>query len=81
VSHRGAGSTITITRQEYLVKLSFARFIDAYSFTRSDLKGIGDMTFSFELGAPFKPFEQLMGVLPEASKELIPLAYQVTRMK
>jgi 5'-3' exoribonuclease 1 len=35
------------------------------------------MTFVFDLGVPFKPFEQLMGVLPEASKEHIPIAYQV----
>jgi hypothetical protein len=36
------------------------------------------MEFSFELGKPFRPFEQLMGVLPSANKDLIPLAYQVT---
>ncbi|KAI0091131.1 exonuclease II [Irpex rosettiformis] len=42
----------------------------------SDLKNIDKMTFHFELGKPFRPFEQLMGVLPAASKELIPLAYQ-----
>ena len=35
------------------------------------------MQFTFELGSPFLPFQQLMGVLPEASKELIPVAYQV----
>ena len=35
------------------------------------------MTFDFELGKPFRPFEQLMGVMPEASKELLPEAYQV----
>lgn len=35
------------------------------------------MSFEFELGKPFRPFEQLMGVLPAASKDLIPLAYQV----
>jgi 5'-3' exonuclease len=35
------------------------------------------MQFEFELGTPFKPFEQLMGVLPFASREHIPLAYQV----
>jgi 5'-3' exoribonuclease 1 len=35
------------------------------------------MTFDFKLGIPFKPFQQLMGVLPEASKEHIPEAYQV----
>ena len=42
-----------------------------------DLKGIGEMSFNFELGKPFRPFEQLMGVMPEASKELLPEAYQV----
>jgi 5'-3' exoribonuclease 1 len=35
------------------------------------------MSFSFALGQPFKPFEQLMGVLPVASMEHIPPAYRV----
>jgi 5'-3' exoribonuclease 1 len=35
------------------------------------------MTFRFELGRPFRPFEQLMGVLPEASKGLVPPPYRV----
>lgn len=35
------------------------------------------MQFNFDLGTPFKPFEQLMGVLPAASSEHIPLAYRV----
>ncbi|GJE94543.1 5'-3' exonuclease [Phanerochaete sordida] len=42
----------------------------------SDLKGVDKMAFSFDLGQPFRPFEQLMGVLPAASKDHIPLAYQ-----
>ena len=42
-----------------------------------DLKGVGEMSFSFDLGKPFKPFEQLMGVMPEASRELLPQAFQV----
>lgn len=42
-----------------------------------DLKGIDKMTFNFELGTPFRPFEQLMGVLPSASRELIPQAFRV----
>jgi 5'-3' exoribonuclease 1 len=42
-----------------------------------DLKGVGEMSFSFELGKPFQPFEQLMGVMPAASKEQLPMAYQV----
>lgn len=35
------------------------------------------MVFEFDLGKPFRPFGQLMGVLPSASKDLIPHAYQV----
>ncbi|KAH9063988.1 exonuclease II [Lactarius vividus] len=42
----------------------------------SDLKDIKDMVFNFDLAKPFRPFEQLMGVMPEASKELLPEAYQ-----
>ncbi len=44
----------------------------------SDLKDIKDMVFNFDLGKPFRPFEQLMGVMPEASKELLPDAYRVS---
>lgn len=36
------------------------------------------MVFQFELGKPFHPFEQLMAVLPAASKELIPPPYRVS---
>jgi 5'-3' exonuclease len=36
------------------------------------------MSFEFQLGTPFRPYEQLMGVLPVASMEHIPLAYQVS---
>lgn len=35
------------------------------------------MQFKFELGEPFKPYGQLMGVLPAASRELIPEAFRV----
>ena len=48
-----------------------------YTQFAADLKGIDKMTFNFQLGVPFKPYQQLMGVLPEASKEHIPEAYRV----
>ena len=47
------------------------------SHLQKDFVGVDKMKFQFELGKPFRPFEQLMGVLPEASKELIPPPYRV----
>ncbi|KAK3846807.1 MAG: XRN 5'-3' exonuclease N-terminus-domain-containing protein [Linnemannia gamsii] len=41
----------------------------------SDLVHLDLFKIPFELGTPFKPYEQLMGVLPEASKKHIPQAY------
>ena len=56
-------------------------FVDLTSLSPSDnipdLKGVDQMTFNFDLGTPFKPFEQLMGVLPAASQELIPSPFRV----
>lgn len=43
-----------------------------------DLRNVDKMTFNFELGTPFKPYEQLMGVLPVASMDHIPLAYRAS---
>jgi len=37
---------------------------------------LGTAGLEFDLGQPFHPFEQLMGVLPERSKKLVPPAYQ-----
>ncbi|CAG8688657.1 9885_t:CDS:2, partial [Cetraspora pellucida] len=47
-----------------------------YSPKISDLYDLEKFDIQFELGRPFKPFEQLMGVLPEGSKNLLPPAYQ-----
>lgn len=38
-------------------------------------KGLGKI-MDFTLGRPFRPFDQLMGVLPERSKALVPPAYR-----
>ena len=52
---------------------------DIFIYFWSDLRNVDQMSFEFELGIPFKPYEQLMGVLPVASMEHIPVAYRVCR--
>jgi 5'-3' exonuclease len=44
----------------------------------SDIRNISALEIHFELGRPFKPFEQLLAVLPAASKNLLPACYQVS---
>ncbi|RHZ47101.1 hypothetical protein Glove_593g22 [Diversispora epigaea] len=48
-----------------------------YSPFASDFTDIGDIEIDFKLGEPFKPFEQLMGVLPADSKESLPEQFHV----
>ena len=43
----------------------------------SDIKDFAHLTIEFEQGDPFLPFEQLMAVLPAASKNLLPQQLQV----
>ncbi|KAI0597976.1 exoribonuclease 1 [Biscogniauxia sp. FL1348] len=46
-----------------------------YSPMTSDvIKGF-NADLNFKLGQPFRPFEQLMGVLPDRSKKIVPSAY------
>ncbi|BEJ17836.1 hypothetical protein CspHIS471_0701040 [Cutaneotrichosporon sp. HIS471] len=42
----------------------------------SDLKNIASFQFNLQLGTPFKPFQQLMGVLPVDSQDHVPQAYR-----
>uniref|UniRef100_A0A8B9THX6 5'-3' exoribonuclease 1 n=1 Tax=Anas platyrhynchos TaxID=8839 RepID=A0A8B9THX6_ANAPL len=42
----------------------------------SDIRNISELEIKFELGKPFMPFEQLLAVLPAASKDLLPKCYQ-----
>ncbi|KAJ6256277.1 hypothetical protein Dda_8774 [Drechslerella dactyloides] len=43
-----------------------------YAPFAQDFQNIGALKINFHLGKPFRPFEQLMGVLPAASKHNIP---------
>ncbi|GFF54618.1 5'-_3' exoribonculease Dhp1 [Aspergillus udagawae] len=43
-----------------------------YAPFAADFVDIGDMEINFDKGVPFRPFEQLMGVLPASSNHAIP---------
>ncbi|KAK4688987.1 5'-3' exoribonuclease 1, partial [Tremellales sp. Uapishka_1] len=47
-----------------------------YSPRITDLQNIDHFKFDFDYGKPFTPFQQLMGVLPEESKDHVPAAYR-----
>ena len=47
-----------------------------YAPFAADFVDLAKLTISFDKGIPFKPFEQLMGVLPAASNHAIPEAFR-----
>lgn len=47
-----------------------------YSPFISDLKNFANMKIKFDIGKPFLPFQQLMSVLPAASKDHVPECYK-----
>lgn len=77
--HHGAGSITITTLLVSQVRIASVKLGNerVSPFCFPDLRNVEKMTFNFELGTPFRPYEQLMGVLPVASMEHIPLAYRV----
>lgn len=47
-----------------------------YAPLASDLRNLTEFSFQFDLGTPFKPFQQLLSVLPIPSGKFLPPSYQ-----
>ncbi|POW13205.1 hypothetical protein PSTT_03923 [Puccinia striiformis] len=52
-----------------------------YSPFASDFTNLEELEIKFNLGQPFKPYEQLMGVFPTASRSHIPEVYHELMLK
>jgi len=59
------------------VSLNFRFYPFHYAPYMSDIRNFGEMLIQFELCTPFLPFEQLLAVLPAASRQLLPKPFQV----
>jgi 5'-3' exoribonuclease 1 len=74
--YRGVPSWSWFYRYHYSPKIS-GRYTYLHSVDCPDIRKGLKVDMTFDLGEPFKPFEQLMGVLPSRSRKLLPEAYRV----
>lgn len=70
-------SEINVLVNLLFVSLYFRFYPFHYAPYMSDIRNFGEMLIQFELGTPFLPFEQLLAVLPAASRQLLAKPFQV----
>jgi 5'-3' exoribonuclease 1 len=73
--YRGVPSWSWFYRYHYSPKITGMVVCDSCSC--EDIRRGLKVNMTFDLAQPFKPFEQLMGVLPSRSRKLLPEAYRV----
>jgi 5'-3' exoribonuclease 1 len=61
---------------EWYYPYHYAPKITGNLYLNADIANIKDLKFEFELGIPFRPFDQLLAVLPPSSKKLVPSCLQ-----
>lgn len=78
------GAFVLLPWRSFLVLvLSISLFSENYRYDiltmwlMIDIRKGLKVEMTFDLAQPFKPFEQLMGVLPSRSRKLLPEAYRV----
>jgi 5'-3' exoribonuclease 1 len=62
---------------ELVLSLSLYNIIISDAPRLSDITNLKSMAFNFTVGAPFRPFDQLMGVLPSLSCQHVPECLRV----
>ena len=81
---QGAVGKMCFSNSIVIIQLIIVKMVAYYRYYphhfapyMSDLKDFTDLQLTYDRGEPFLPFEQLLAVLPPASKDHLPEAYWV----